>query len=91
VAAIAKAVDVPAPRGHLPLAPLLAAATLCEAVCRPLGIEPPLHRRRCDFFTKSRAFSSDKARRLVGYAPRVELEEGLRRTADWYVAERLLA
>lgn len=91
VKAIAKAVDVPPPGGRLPLAPLLAAAALCETLCRPLGIEPPLHRRRCDFFTKSRAFSSEKARRMVGYAPKVELEEGLKRTADWYFAKGLLA
>jgi dihydroflavonol-4-reductase len=90
VAATAAAVGVPPPRGRLPLAPLLAAATLCETLCRPLGIEPPLHRRRCDFFTKSRAFSSRKAERLVGYAPKIDLDEGLRRTAEWYFAEKLL-
>ena len=53
-------------------------APLCEAVCVPLGIEPPLHRRRVEFWTKSRAFSIDKARRLLGYAPKVDLDEGVR-------------
>ena len=37
-------------------------APLCEAVCAPFGIEPPLYRRRVDFFTKSRAFDIDRAR-----------------------------
>ena len=55
-----------------------------EAVCVPLGIEPPLHRRRVEFWTKSRAFSIDKARRLLGYAPKVDLEEGVRRTVASY-------
>ena len=32
----------------------------------PLGLEPPLHRRRVDFWTKSRAFTIEKARRLLG-------------------------
>ena len=41
-------------------------------------------RRRVDFFTKSRAFSIDKAREQLGYRPAVDLETGLRRTADWY-------
>ena len=59
-------------------------ATLVEAVCVPLGLEPPLHRRRVDFWTKSRAFSIEKARRLLGYAPKVDLEEGIARTAAWY-------
>jgi nucleoside-diphosphate-sugar epimerase len=55
-----------------------------EAICVPLGLEPPLHRRRVDFWTKSRAFTIDKARRLLGYAPKVDLEEGVARTAAAY-------
>lgn len=69
---------------HVPAWPLLAAGALCEAVCVPLGIEPPLHRRRMEFWVKSRAFSIDKAKRLLGYAPQVDLEAGIRRTAAWY-------
>ena len=49
-----------------PPGPLQSRASLCEALCVPLGIEPPLHRRRVDFWTKSRAFSIEKARRLLG-------------------------
>ena len=56
-------------RSTSPPAPAVRWATSCEAVCVPFGIEPPLHRRRVDFWTKSRAFSIDKARRLLGYAP----------------------
>lgn len=81
---VADALHVPPPRGRGPLGPLKAAAGLCEWLCRPLRIEPPLHRRRLDFFTKDRAFSSDKARRELGFEPRVDLAEGLRRTARWY-------
>jgi len=53
-------------------------------VCVPLGIEPPLYRRRVDFFTKSRAFDISRARAELGYAPRVGLDEGIRRTLAWY-------
>jgi len=69
---------------RLPAAPLQWAGSLCEALCVPLGVEPPIHRRRVDFWTKSRAFSIDKARRLLGYAPRVDLEEGVARTVASY-------
>ena len=62
-----------------------------EALCRPLGIDPPLHRRRCDFFVKDRAFTSAKAKALLGYDPEVDLDEGLRRTAEWYRAQGLIA
>jgi dihydroflavonol-4-reductase len=69
---------------HVPVAPLRWLAAACEAVCVPLGLEPPLHRRRVEFWTKSRAFSIEKARRLLGYDPVVDLETGFVRTADWY-------
>jgi nucleoside-diphosphate-sugar epimerase len=69
---------------RVPAAPLFLAGALVEAVCVPLGLEPPLHRRRVEFWTKSRAFSIEKARRLLGYAPRVDVDEGVRRTAAWY-------
>jgi nucleoside-diphosphate-sugar epimerase len=69
---------------RIPAWPIRAAGAVCEAVCVPLGIEPPLHRRRVEFWTKSRAFSIDKARRLLGYAPKVDLEEGVRRTVASY-------
>ena len=63
---------------------MMAAATLCELACKPFGIDPPLHRRRVSFFTKARAFSVEKAKRLLGYAPQVPLADGLARTAAWY-------
>ncbi|WP_428929730.1 NAD-dependent epimerase/dehydratase family protein [Marinibacterium sp. SX1] len=84
---IAATLGVQPPRGHIPVAPVMAAASLCETLCRPLGIDPPLHRRRVSFFTKARAFSVDKAKRLIGFEPQVGLAEGLARTADWYRAE----
>jgi dihydroflavonol-4-reductase len=55
-----------------------------ERICVPFGIEPPIYRRRVDFFTKSRAFTIEKARRMLGYEPQIDLETGIRATADWY-------
>jgi nucleoside-diphosphate-sugar epimerase len=69
---------------RIPARPIQWAGDLVEAICVPLGIEPPLHRRRVDFWTKSRAFTIEKARRLLGYDPKVGLDEGVARTAAWY-------
>jgi nucleoside-diphosphate-sugar epimerase len=69
---------------HLPFWPLYAAAVVCEGVCGPLRIAPPLFRRRVDWFRQVRAFRIDKARRMLGYVPRVGIEEGLRTTGEWY-------
>jgi nucleoside-diphosphate-sugar epimerase len=69
---------------RIPAWPLQLAGVLCEAVCVPFGIDPPIHRRRVDFWVKSRAFRIDKARRRLGYAPRFDLDEGIARTAAAY-------
>ena len=87
-ALIAEAAGVPAPRFHLPVWPFWAAAAACEALCAPLKIEPPLYRRRVDFFTKSRAFDISRARAELGYAPKVGLRDGVRKTLAWYRSER---
>ncbi len=84
VALIADAAGVPNPRIHLPVWPVWIAGAACEAICAPFGIEPPLYRRRVDFFTKSRAFDISRARREIGYAPDVGLRDGIRRTLEWY-------
>lgn len=84
VALIAEKAGVPPPSFHWPARPMYWAAALCEDLCRPLGVEPPLHRRRLDFFLKQRAFEIDKARRELKWEPRVELEEGVSRTLAWY-------
>jgi len=69
---------------RIPAWPIQWAGDVVEALCVPLGLEPPLHRRRVDFWTKSRAFTIEKARRLLGYAPKVDVDEGIARTAAWY-------
>jgi nucleoside-diphosphate-sugar epimerase len=69
---------------HLPFAPLWVAAVLCEAVCWPLRISPPLFRRRVDWFRQNRAFNINKAKQELGYEARVGLKEGLTQTAKWY-------
>jgi nucleoside-diphosphate-sugar epimerase len=87
---VAKELNVAPPRVHLPVWPFYTAGLLCELVCVPLRIEPPIYRRRVDFYTKSRAFDTTRARTELGYAPKVDLEEGIKRTADWYRSEGLL-
>ena len=84
VALIAREAGVPPPRLHLPVWPFWTAGAICEAICAPFGIEPPIYRRRVDFFTKSRAFDISRARRELGYAPQVGLQDGIRKSLAWY-------
>jgi dihydroflavonol-4-reductase len=90
VAAIAAAVGLHPPRLRVPLAPLLAVAMVLESTLGRLGVQPPLHRRRMNFFIKSFRFTGDTARELIGYAPRVPFAEGAARTAAWYRERGLL-
>ena len=87
---VAKELQVAPPRVHLPVWPFWTAGLLCEMVCVPLRIEPPIYRRRVDFYTKSRAFDTTRARTELGFTPKVDLDEGIKRTADWYRSEGLL-
>lgn len=81
---VAEEAGVPPPRVRLPVWPVWMAGAACEAVLAPFGIEPPLYRRRVDFFTKSRAFDISRARAELGYTPSLSLREGIRRTLAWY-------
>jgi nucleoside-diphosphate-sugar epimerase len=81
---VAKTLGVEVKIHHVPLAPVWAAAALCEAACWPFGVTPPLFRRRAEMFSHMRAFDISKARRVLGYEPAIGLEEGLRRTCAWY-------
>jgi nucleoside-diphosphate-sugar epimerase len=90
VALVARELGVRPPRIHWPVWPFWTAGVLCEMICVPLRVEPPLYRRRVDFYTKSRAFDTKRARTELGFAPKVDLEEGIHRTADWYRQQNLL-
>lgn len=70
---------------RVPAGPFFLLADVCEAVCRPLRIEPPIYRRRVAFFTKDRSFNTARLRDKLGYRYRRTTEAGLRETARWYL------
>jgi dihydroflavonol-4-reductase len=87
---IADVLGKPRPRLRIPAWPVEAAAVVCAAVCKPLGINPPLYPRRLEFFTLDRSFTIAKARTRLGYEPKVSLRDGFARTAEWYRQQGLL-
>lgn len=87
---IGEALDKSVSIKHFPVWPVWLSGAVCEMLCRPFGINPPLYRRRVDFFIKDRAFDITKAKSRLGYAPKVDLKSGLKRTAEWYNQKNLL-
>jgi nucleoside-diphosphate-sugar epimerase len=81
---IADVLGVRPPRLRFPVTPVYMAGFLCELLFKPLGINPPLYRRRVDFFRKTRCFDISKARRDLGFHPKTDLKTGIGLTADWY-------
>jgi nucleoside-diphosphate-sugar epimerase len=90
VKAVGAALDVNVAVHHYPLLPLIIAGHVCETVCKPLGLTPPIFPRRVDWYRQNRAFDISKAKRDLGYRPAISLAEGLKRTAHWYRAEGYL-
>jgi nucleoside-diphosphate-sugar epimerase len=84
VETVARYLQVPPPGLHLPVKPMQALGSLCEAIFTPLRLQPPIFRRRVDFFTKSRYFDASKAARDLGFRPTQPFEEELSDITQWY-------
>ncbi len=62
---------------------------LAQEIVRLAGSSSPIHFKEWPFAdVELRIPSIDKARSLLGYEPKVDLEEGLRRTIAWYREQR---
>ncbi len=83
----AQALGVEVKIPHYPILPLVVAGHVCEKLCKPFKIAPPIFPRRVDWFRQNRAFDISKAKRDLGYQPKIDLDEGLKRTGEWYKRE----
>ncbi|HZI77225.1 MAG TPA: NAD-dependent epimerase/dehydratase family protein, partial [Gemmatimonadales bacterium] len=69
---------------RLPLAPMLMLAAVVEDTCATLKLDPPIYRRRMDFFYSDSEFDTSRARRVLDWEPKVDLREGIQRTLEAY-------
>lgn len=86
LALLARALGVEPPRRSVPFPLAYAAAWLLEGVYRLLRARraPLLTRYRVLLAGRDCHFVSHKAHAILGYRPRVGLEEGIARTVAWY-------
>lgn len=75
---------------HLPMSLATFIAMILEILYKPMRKMPPVHRRRLEFFSRDQAFDITSAKNSCGFTPETDLEEGLRKTIDWYKANRWL-
>jgi len=90
VRSVSEAIGNTKPAPRVPMWPFMLAARFFEATFSPLGLKPPIHRRRLDFFKKSFFFSNARAQNILNFQPQVPFREGARQTAQWYRANGLL-
>ncbi|MDE3089187.1 MAG: NAD-dependent epimerase/dehydratase family protein [Chloroflexota bacterium] len=70
----------------LPRWAALAAATMFEAWARVTRTAPRVSRASVEFYSHRVVFDIEASKQLLGYAPRVSFEEGMRRTEEWLLA-----
>jgi 2-alkyl-3-oxoalkanoate reductase len=83
------ALGSPPPSVHLPVL-LAKAAGLFFDCSIGLIARPPLTYAQVGYLTENRAFAFTRAQKIIGYAPKVGLREGLQRTVAWYRSRGLL-
>lgn len=75
----------------LPTAPAMALAGLNAAVCSALRRPSEANPVSMRYLTRRGTYSIEKAARVLGYAPQVDLAEGMRRTEVWLREQGLIA
>ncbi len=79
---IAKVIEVPEPKKHVPVWLANFAALLYETKCRIFNQKPNVTKMRASIarLTRNRPVNIEKAKKEIGYAPKYNLEEGLKKT-----------
>ena len=85
---IAARIGASPPRLSLPFGPTRVLAKAVERLWArlPTSLPPPLTEYRVLLAGRDLCFFAHKARRVLGFAPKVRLEEALDRTAAWFLS-----
>jgi nucleoside-diphosphate-sugar epimerase len=80
VETFARGAGFPVPTLHLPMSLGYLAGWGAELAFHAANREPPLSRRSIAFFRSNNAWNISAARNELGFEPRIDLDEGVRRT-----------
>ena len=86
IGAIAAGLGASAPTRRVPYQPAVMLGTVAEGLGRMTrrSQPPPVMRYGVRLLGGENRFSIDRARRELGFAPRVAMAEGVRRSVEWY-------
>ena len=87
---IAEVIGVNPPSLHVPLSLMKVIIYLSEFKSWMFGGEPLLTQRWLEEITKNFAYDITKAKKSLGYNPKISLKEGISRTVKWYRQNGLL-
>jgi nucleoside-diphosphate-sugar epimerase len=89
LSAIAEATGAKPPRVHLPYRPLYAAGYAAERVAALMRSrsQPVVTRLGVKLFGTDNRHAIEKARAELGFSPRVDLADGVRLAAGWYLGQ----
>ena len=86
VTAIAAELDALPPTRRIPYGPAVALGGLAEAVGRLARMRPPVMRYGMQLLGGENRFVIARARDELGFAPEVDVAEGVRLSVEWYRA-----
>jgi dihydroflavonol-4-reductase len=81
---LAVVVERPTVGPRLPLKPMQLISAIVEDLSKLIKFNPPLYRRRMDFYLNDAAYNTRRAEAVLGWRPSVDLREGLSRTLQAY-------
>lgn len=86
----ANVLRVEEPKGHVPVSVARIFSLVSELSARIFGGVPVMSGEMITGFISNLYIDTSKARRELSYEPKVGLEEGMRKTTDWYKANGYL-
>jgi nucleoside-diphosphate-sugar epimerase len=81
---IADTENVNLPKIKIPVSAAKISAYFFETIRKIMEFDPPLTKDRVNFLTENHAYDISKAKKELGFMPKVSLEEGVKRSVEWY-------
>lgn len=87
---IARVQNVTIPRFKVPKVFAVNAASFLEKISPVTNKEPLISQSKIDFLTINHGSDISKIKNQLGYFPKIEFEDGIKRTIDWYITNKYI-